>query len=144
MAPKKKSKAKPVKKKTKKSAVKKTSKSSKPKLALKIKKPSKPSKQPVFKVRFGPLKDRLLVEVEGPSDVTAGGIIIPGSVSERPNQGCVVAAGTGRRNKKGQLRPLDVHVGDRVLFAQFAGTNVMLNQKEYLILREEEVLGIVT
>ncbi len=90
-----------------------------------------------------PLDDRLLVAVDGPAEKTAGGIIIPGTVAERPEQGTIVASGRGRRNKKGQVRPLDVGVGDKVLFAKYAGTKVELEGTELLILREEEVLGIV-
>lgn len=91
-----------------------------------------------------PLEDRLLVSVEGPSETTAGGIIIPGTVSERPNRGRVLASGRGRRNKKGSVRPLDVSVGDTVLFSSYAGTKVEIGGEELLILREEDVLAIVT
>jgi len=89
-----------------------------------------------------PLDDRLLITVEAQPETTAGGIIIPGTVSERPSRGTVVAAGRGRRGKKGKLRPLDVEVGDTVLFTEYAGTKI--DGQELLILREEEVLGIVT
>lgn len=89
-----------------------------------------------------PLDDRLLVELEGPAEKTAGGIIIPGTVADRPNRGKVLAKGPGRRNKKGVLRPLDVTVGDMVLFPQFAGQKIEMDGGEFLILREEEVLGI--
>lgn len=89
-----------------------------------------------------PLDDRLLIFVEGASEKTAGGIIIPGSVAQRPNRGKVLATGRGRRSKKGLLRPLDVNVGDVILFPEHAGTPVTLQGSELLILREEEVLGI--
>jgi chaperonin GroES len=89
-----------------------------------------------------PLDDRILISVEGASEVTAGGIIIPGTVAQRPNRGKVLATGRGRRSKKGQLRPLDVNVGDTVLYPEHAGTPVTLQGAEFLILREEDVLGI--
>lgn len=90
-----------------------------------------------------PLDDRILIEVEGASDRTAGGIYIPGSVTaERPNRGRVLAKGRGKRLKKGALRPLDVSVGDVVIFPKFAGTEVELEGNQLLILREEELLGI--
>lgn len=91
-----------------------------------------------------PLDDRLLVTVEAPAETTAGGIIIPGTMSSRPSRGTVVASGRGRRGKKGNLRPLDVEVGDKVLFGEYAGMKIEIDGQELLILREEEVLGIVT
>lgn len=97
---------------------------------------------PALAKLLAPLDDRILVSTEGPSETTAGGIIIPGTVSERPNRGRVLAKGPGKRLKKGQLRPLDVSVGDVVLYPEFAGTQVTLDGQELLILREEEVLGI--
>ncbi len=78
----------------------------------------------------------------GVSEKTAGGLFIPGTVSERPQKGEVLASGRGRRNKKGQVRPLDVKVGDTVLFPKFAGTTIEVSGEELLILREDEVLGI--
>lgn len=93
---------------------------------------------------LSPLDDRLLVIVQGASDVTSGGIIIPGTVAEKPNRGEVIAKGPGRRSKKGGLRPLDVEVGDEVLFPQYAGTKISIENQECLILREEDLLGIVT
>lgn len=89
-----------------------------------------------------PLDDRLLVEPEGASDKTAGGIIIPGTAQQRPYRGKVLAKGPGKRNKKGQIRPLDVGVGDLVLYPEFAGTQVTLDGADFVLLREEEVLGI--
>lgn len=92
-----------------------------------------------------PLEDRLLVASEGESEITPGGIYIPATAAgQRPHRGEVLAVGPGRRNKKGQLRPLDVNAGDMVLFNEFAGTKVAIDGKEYLILREEDVLGIAT
>ncbi|MBX3022599.1 MAG: co-chaperone GroES [Bdellovibrionales bacterium] len=89
-----------------------------------------------------PLEDRILIDVEAAEEQTAGGIIIPGSVTERPTRGRVLAKGRGKRLKKGTLRPLDVNVGDFVLFPRYAGTEISLGGKDLLILREEDVLGI--
>jgi len=94
-------------------------------------------------LRMTPLEDRVIVRVDAADEKTAGGIFIPNSATERPNRGEVIAAGPGRRNKKGQLRPLDVNVGDSVLFPQYCGTKIAVDDQEFLILREDEVLGIV-
>lgn len=104
-------------------------------------------KSPAVKLNFkslNPLGDRLVVKVEAQAEKTAGGIFIPTSVEDRPDRGTVMASGTGRRNKKGQIRPLDVEVGDTVLFAHYAGSKIEIAGQEFLILKEEEVLGIVT
>lgn len=97
-----------------------------------------------LKDKITPLDDRIVVSVEAVSETTPGGIIIPSTVSERPNRGTVLAKGRGRRNKKGTLRPLDVNVGDSVLFPEFSGTKIEIGGHEVLILREEDILGIVT
>lgn len=90
-----------------------------------------------------PLENRLLVTVEGASERTAGGLYIPASASvDRPTRGQVVAKGPGKRNKKGELRPLDVGVGDSILFPEFAGTKITLEGRELLILTEDDVLAI--
>lgn len=91
-----------------------------------------------------PLEDRVIVRVDAAEEKTAGGLYIPTTVAERPNRGEVVAAGRGRRNKQGQIRPLDVIVGDSVLFPQYSGAKITVDDQEFLILREDEVLGIVT
>lgn len=107
---------------------------------------SKPAlgKSATFKtpIAFRPLNDRLLVAIEAAETKTAGGIIIPGTVSEKPFRGKVLAKGPGRRNKKGALRPLDVNVGDQIVFPQYAGTKIEISGDEFLILREEEILAI--
>lgn len=138
-----------VKKAAKKSVVKKAAKKPamkmKPmkKAALKtapMKKPSSLSAIPSKMIT--PLDDRIIVAVDQMPEKTQGGIIIPGVVAERPNRGTVMAAGPGRRNKKGVVRPLDVNVGDVVLFPQYAGQKIEIGANEFLILREEEILGI--
>jgi len=90
-----------------------------------------------------PLRDRILVERVEEQEQRVGGIIIPDSAKEKPQQGKVVAAGRGRVNDKGDVFPLDVKVGDTVLIGKYSGTEIKLDGKEYLILREEEVLGVV-
>ena len=90
-----------------------------------------------------PLRDRLLVERIEEGEQRVGGIIIPDSAKEKPQQGRVVAVGKGRVNDKGEVFPLDVKAGDTVLFGKYAGSEIKLDGREYLILREEEVLGIL-
>ena len=90
-----------------------------------------------------PLDDRILVRAETMTEKTADGIIIPGTVEERPQRGEVLAVGRGRRNKKGNVRPLELSVGETVMFAESAGSKVTLAGAELLILREDEVLGVV-
>lgn len=90
-----------------------------------------------------PLRDRLLVERIEEPEQKVGGIIIPDTAREKPQQGKVVAAGNGRINDKGEVFPLDVKVGDTVLFGKYAGTEIKIDGKEYLILREDEVFGVL-
>jgi chaperonin GroES len=90
-----------------------------------------------------PLRDRLLVERIEEQEQRVGGIIIPDTAREKPQQGRVVAAGKGRVNDKGDVFPLDVKPGDTVLFGKYSGTEIKIEGKEYLILREEEVFGVV-
>ena len=90
-----------------------------------------------------PLADRLVVEPLEQEEVTAGGIILPETAKEKPQQGKVVAAGTGRIDDKGQRVAMDVKVGDTVLYAKYSGTEVKMSGKKMLILRESDVLAIV-
>lgn len=90
-----------------------------------------------------PLDDRLVILPEALATQTAGGIFIPTTVSGRPSRGQVLAIGRGRRTKKGKVLPLDVQVGDQVMFAEYAGTKLSLAGRDVLILREEDVLGVV-
>lgn len=90
-----------------------------------------------------PLADRLLISVDVPPEKTSGGLYIPATAGTgRPTRGQVIAKGLGRRNKKGQVRPLDVSVGDYVLFPEYAGTKLELDGNDFLMIHEEEVLGI--
>lgn len=91
-----------------------------------------------------PLGDRLLVERVEQEEKTPGGIIIPDNAKEKPMEGKVVAAGNGAKTEDGKVIPLDVKVGDVVLFAKWGGTEVKVNGREYLIMKESDVLAIVS
>ena len=88
------------------------------------------------------LRDRVLVERIEEQEQRIGGIIVPDTAKEKPQQGRVVAVGKGRVNDKGEVFPLDVKAGDTVLFGKYGGTEVKIDGKEYLILREDEILGV--
>ena len=90
-----------------------------------------------------PLQDRILVRRVEEVEKTRGGIIIPDSAKERPLEGKVIAVGSGKRLEDGKLIQLDVKAGDRILFGKYAGTEIKVDGVEHLILREDEVLGIV-
>jgi chaperonin GroES len=90
-----------------------------------------------------PLRDRILLERIEEQEQRFGGIIIPDTAKEKPQQGKVVAVGKGRVNDKGEVFALDVKTGDTVLFGKYSGSEIKIDGKEYLILREEEVLGVV-
>ena len=91
-----------------------------------------------------PLGDRLVVERVDPEKKTASGIIIPDTAKEKPQEGKVVAVGPGHRDKSGKLVPLDVKKGDRVLFAKYGGADVQIGGKDYLILKADDVLGVLS
>ena len=94
-------------------------------------------------MKFRPLHDRVLIERIDQSEKTAGGIIIPDTAQEKPMEGRVVAAGPGAKSDDGTVHPLDVQVGDRVLFGKWSGTEVKIDGVDYLILKESDVMGIV-
>ena len=94
-----------------------------------------------MKVR--PLHDRILVERLEEKEIKRGGIIIPDTAKEKPQEGKVVAVGTGKVNDDGKKVPLDVKAGDKILFGKYSGSEVKIEDKEYLILREEDVLAIL-
>ena len=94
-----------------------------------------------MKVR--PLHDRVLIKRIEEQETVRGGIIIPDTAKEKPQEGEVVAAGTGKRLENGQVIPLEVKAGDRVLFGKYSGTEIKLDGEELLILREDEILGIL-
>ena len=95
-------------------------------------------------MKFKPLHDRVVIRRVEEEARTAGGIIIPDTAKEKPQQGEVVAVGPGGRNEKGELVPLDVKAGDRVLFGKWSGTEVKLDGEELLIMKESDVMGIIT
>ncbi|MER8973568.1 MULTISPECIES: co-chaperone GroES [unclassified Mesorhizobium] len=92
---------------------------------------------------FRPLHDRILVRRIEVDEKTAGGIIIPDTAKEKPQEGEVIAAGPGARDDSGQLQPLDVKVGDRILFGKWSGTEIKLNGEDLLIMKENDVLGVI-
>jgi chaperonin GroES len=94
-------------------------------------------------MKFRPLHDRVLIKRIDEQETVRGGIIIPDSAKEKPQEGEVIAVGGGKRLENGTVTPLDVKAGDRVLFGKYSGTEIKLDGNEFLILREEEILGIV-
>ena len=94
-------------------------------------------------MKIRPLQDRIIVKRIGEEETSKGGIIIPDTAKEKPQEGKVVAVGKGKIRDDGVLQKLDIKKGDRVLFGKFAGTEVTLEDEEHLIIREDEVLGIV-
>jgi chaperonin GroES len=90
-----------------------------------------------------PLSDRILVERVAEDQKTKGGIIIPDTAKEKPAEGKVVATGNGRMGEDGKLLPMDVKVGDRVLFSKYGGTEVKIEGTDYVIMRQDDVLGVV-
>lgn len=95
------------------------------------------------KMKVRPLFDRILVKRNEEEGKTSGGIIIPEAAKEKPLSGTVIAAGQGKVNEDGKVHPLDVKTGDEILFAKYAGTEIKVEGVDHLILREEEILGIV-
>lgn len=92
---------------------------------------------------FRPLHDRVLIKRIDAEEKTAGGIIIPDTAKEKPMEGEVVAVGAGSKNDKGEVTPLDVKAGDRVLFGKWNGTEVKLDGEELIIMKENEIMGIL-
>jgi chaperonin GroES len=94
-------------------------------------------------MKFRPLHDRVVLERIDAEEKTAGGIIIPDTAKEKPQQGKVVAVGPGGRDENGKLIPIDVKVGDRVLFGKWSGTEVKIDGVEYLIMKESDIMGVL-
>jgi chaperonin GroES len=94
--------------------------------------------------KFTPLHDRILVRRVEEEGTTRGGIIIPDTAKDKPQEGEVISAGKGKISEEGKVRPLDVKEGDRILFGKYSGTEIKLDGEDYIIMREEEVLGIIT
>ena len=93
---------------------------------------------------FRPLHDRVLIRRVEEQDTIKGGIIIPDTAKEKSQEGEVIAVGTGKRLEDGTVVPLDVKVGDRILFGKYSGAEIRLETQDYLILREDEIVGVVT
>ena len=96
-----------------------------------------------YHMNFRPLHDRVLVRRIEADEKTAGGIIIPDTAKEKPQEGEVVSAGTGARNEAGTVVPLEVKSGDKILFGKWSGTEVTLDGEELLIMKESDILGII-
>lgn len=94
-------------------------------------------------MKFRPLHDRVVVKRVEAEERTAGGIIIPDTAKEKPQQGEVVAVGPGGRDETGKLIPIDVQAGDRVLFGKWSGTEVKIDGIEYLIMKESDIMGVL-
>jgi chaperonin GroES len=94
-------------------------------------------------MKFRPLHDRVVVERIDPEAKSAGGIIIPDTAQEKPSQGEIIAVGPGGRDENGKLIPLDIKVGDRVLFGKWSGTEVKLDGQELLIMKESDIMGVL-
>lgn len=91
-----------------------------------------------------PLADRVVIEPSEGEDVTTGGILLPETAKEKPQQGTVVAIGAGRRDENGKLISMDVKLDDKVLYAKYSGTEIKVNNKKVLILKETDILAVVT
>ena len=94
-------------------------------------------------MKFRPLHDRVVVKRLGEEEKTAGGIIIPDTAQEKPMEGEVIAVGPGERSDDGNLTPLDVKAGDRILFGKWSGTEVKIDDDDLLIMKESDIMGII-
>ena len=94
-------------------------------------------------MNFRPLHDRILIKRIEEKETVKGGIIIPDTAKEKPQEGEVVAVGKGKKTEDGKVIPVDVKAGDRILFGKYSGAEIKMDNQEYLILREDEVLGIL-
>jgi chaperonin GroES len=94
-------------------------------------------------MKFRPLHDRVVIERTDAEAKTAGGIIIPDTAQEKPQQGKVIAVGPGGRDERGKLIPIDVKVGNRILFGKWSGTEVKIDDVEYLIMKESDIMGVL-
>jgi chaperonin GroES len=94
-------------------------------------------------VKIRPLQDRVIVQRIGEEEKTKGGLIIPDTAKEKPQEGKIIAVGKGKLNEDGKITPMDVKVNDRVLFGKYSGTEINIDGEEHLIMREEDILGII-
>lgn len=95
------------------------------------------------KAKFRPLHDRVLIKRAEPETKTAGGIILPESAEEKPMEGVVLATGSGHVNDNGDVRPLDVKEGDKVIFSKWAGTEITIDGQELMVMKESDIIGII-
>src|SRR5690348_9176338 len=95
-------------------------------------------------MKFRPLHDRVVVQRVDAEEKTKGGIIIPDTAKEKPQEGKVIAVGPGARDENGKLQPLDVKVGDRILFGKWSGTEIKLDGEDFLIMKESDIMGVLT
>jgi len=95
------------------------------------------------KIKFRPLQDKILVRRLTQEEKTKGGIIIPDTAKEKPQEGEVIATGNGKFLETGKVQPLDVKTGDKVLFAKYSGSDVKIEGEEYIIMREDDILGVI-
>ena len=94
-------------------------------------------------MKVKPLHDRILIKRVEEKETVKGGIIIPDTAKEKPQEGEVIAVGGGKKTEEGKVIPLDVKAGDRILFGKYSGTEIKIDEEEFLIIREDEVLGII-
>ena len=94
-------------------------------------------------MKIRPLQDRVMVKRLEEETKTAGGIIIPDTAKEKPQKGEIVAAGPGKKNDDGKVQPLDIKAGDKVLFSKYAGTEIKVEGDELLIMREDDIMGVI-
>jgi chaperonin GroES len=94
-------------------------------------------------MKIRPLQDRVIVKRIAEEEKTKGGIIIPDTAKEKPQEGKVIAVGKGKLNDDGKVVPLDVKVGDKILFGKYSGSEIKVNGEEHLIMREEDILGVI-
>lgn len=95
-------------------------------------------------MKVKPLGDRILIKPAGEKERTKGGIVLPDTAKERPQEGEVVAVGSGKKTEDGKIIPLSVKVGDRVLYGKYSGTEITIDDEEYLIVREDDILAIIS
>lgn len=94
-------------------------------------------------MKLRPLQDRILVKRIEEEQVTAGGIFIPDTAKEKPQRGEIVAVGNGKKTEDGKVIPIDLKVGDKVLFGKYAGTDIKIEGQDFLIMREDDILGVI-
>ena len=94
-------------------------------------------------MKIRPLQDRVIVQRVDEEETTKGGIIIPDTAKEKPQEGKIIAVGKGKVNDDGKVMPLDVKVGDKILFGKYAGSEVKIDGEDYIIMREDDILGVL-